>query len=75
MEIKIGITDIAREVTVESDEAADAIEASLRESLTRPDGLFKVVDNKGRVILVPTRSLGYLDLGQPNQRQVGFGRA
>ncbi len=75
MEIKIGITDVPREVTIESEAEADAIEAELRESLARPDGLFKLTDAKGRVVLVPTRTLAYLDLGQPNQRQVGFGRA
>ncbi|WP_257478812.1 DUF3107 domain-containing protein [Acidipropionibacterium jensenii] len=75
MEIKIGISDIPREVAIESDEDADVIEADLRESLSKSDGLFKVTDAKGRTVLVPTRSLAYLDLGQPNQRQVGFGRA
>ncbi|AZZ39288.1 DUF3107 domain-containing protein [Acidipropionibacterium jensenii] len=75
MEIKIGITDVPREVTIESDDSAETIEAGLRESLAQPDGLFRLNDAKGRVVLVPTRTLAYLDLGQPNQRQVGFGRA
>ena len=73
MEIKIGITDVPREVTIESDEPPEDIQAKLRESLAQPDGLFSLTDPKGRNVLVPARTIAYLDLGQPNARPVGFG--
>lgn len=73
MEIKIGITDVPREVTIESEESPQDVASKLRESLSQPDGVFTLSDPKGRTILVPTRTIAYVDLGQPNARPVGFG--
>lgn len=75
MEIKIGITDVPREVTIETDESPEDIQAKLRSALAAPDGLFSLNDPKGRTILVPAHTIAYLDLGQPNARPVGFGIA
>lgn len=73
MEIKIGISNITREVTIETETPAEEVEASLREALASKDGVLALTDDKGRRVLVPAMQIAYLDLGHEQQRQVGFG--
>lgn len=72
MEIKIGINNIPREVSLESEQSADEVEQALREALTSK-GLFTLTDTKGRRVIVPAEQIGYVDLGQEHARPVGFG--
>ncbi|MBM2809221.1 MAG: hypothetical protein HW422_2307, partial [Cutibacterium acnes] len=48
-------------------------EQQLRESLAQPNAILTLTDAKGRKVLIPAHGIAYLDLGQPNSRQVGFG--
>ncbi len=73
MEIKIGIQNIAREVSIETDRTGEQVEADLREAMTS-HGLFSLTDTKGRKVIVPASAIGYVDLGQEHQRAVGFGQ-
>ncbi|PFG16895.1 uncharacterized protein DUF3107 [Propionicimonas paludicola] len=72
MEIKIGIRQVARELTVETDASAADVEADLKAALTEGTVL-ALSDEKGRRILVPAAQIAYLDLGQEKARPVGFG--
>ncbi|HOA27648.1 MAG TPA: DUF3107 domain-containing protein [Arachnia sp.] len=72
MEIKIGITNIAREVTFETDATPDEVAQKVREAVAE-SSLLDLTDDKGRRILVPGERLGYVDLGSPSARAVGFG--
>lgn len=72
MEVKIGITDIAREVSIDTNSSADEVAEQLREALTN-NGLLELVDEKGRRLLVPAGRIGYMDLGSATVRPVGFG--
>lgn len=72
MEIKIGIMNVARELTVESSETADEVLANFGKALT-VGGLLTLRDEKGRQVAVPAASVGYLDLGSEQSRAVGFG--
>ena len=72
MEIKIGITNIAREVTFETDATPDEVAQKVREAVAG-SSLLDLTDDKGRRILVPGERLGYVDLGSPSARAVGFG--
>ncbi len=72
MEIKIGIRDIAREVSIESSMSSDEVAEQLRKALSAGDVL-ELTDEKGRRVLVPAQQVAYLDLGQENARAVGFG--
>lgn len=72
MEVKIGITDVPREVVIETAATADEVASSLHDAL-QSEGFFELVDEKGRRVLVPARKIGYLDLGSPSARTVGFG--
>ncbi|HMR50157.1 MAG TPA: DUF3107 domain-containing protein [Arachnia sp.] len=72
MEIKIGISDVPRDVTIETEATAKEITARLTEALEK-QSLFEVSDAKGRRVVVPAAKIAYLDLGAPSARPVGFG--
>lgn len=72
MEIKIGIQDIARELTVETEATAAEVEKNLQAALV-DGGLLTLSDEKGRKVLIPVAKIAYLDLGQEQTRRVGFG--
>lgn len=72
MEIKIGIQEISRELTVETEATAAQVEKDLKQALAS-DGLLTLTDEKGRKVLVPADRIAYLDLGQEKSRPVGFG--
>lgn len=72
MEVKIGITDIAREVVIETTASADEVTNQLREAL-KNDDLFELADGRDRRLLIPAHRIGYLDLGSGATRTVGFG--
>jgi hypothetical protein len=72
VEIKIGVQDIARELTVETTATAAEVEAQLATALT-DGGLLTLTDEKGRKVLIPAAKIAYVDLGQEKARPVGFG--
>ena len=73
VEIKIGIQNIAREVSIEAETTGDEVEQDLLKALD-DDGLLILADERGRKLIVPARRIGYLDLGQEHARPVGFGQ-
>lgn len=72
MEIKIGIQHISREIVLESEQSADDVAALVSEAMTKGTEL-RLKDEKGRLIIVPGKSLGYVELGGEKARSVGFG--
>ena len=72
MEVKIGIQQAPRELTVEVDQDADSVEKAIKDALSDDSGLLSLTDSKGRRVLVPTAKLAYVELGSPTVGQVGF---
>jgi hypothetical protein len=73
MEIKIGVRSVHRELVVETDLSADQVEEEIRNSLAADRGVFSITDVKGRRVLVPVASLGFIEIGEDETRPVGFG--
>lgn len=72
MEVRIGISDVAREVTLRTNDGAEELVEQLGKAIS--DGsLFEVVDEQGRRVIVPAAKVAYLDLGSTDVRAVGFG--
>ncbi|GAA2108282.1 DUF3107 domain-containing protein [Microlunatus panaciterrae] len=71
VEIKVGIQHVNREIVLETSSTADDIEKALAKALAS-DGLLTLSDDRGRKVVVPAASIGYLDLGEENARRVGF---
>ncbi len=71
MEIRIGIQNVSRELMVETNQTSDEVVATVTEALK--GGTLDLTDTKGRRIIVPAGSLGYIDIGEEAKRRVGFG--
>ena len=72
MEIRIGIVNTAREISFESDADMAEIEAAVADALTGTTPFLKLTDNKGKAYLVPTATIGFVEVGNDAGRRVGF---
>ncbi len=72
MDITIGVQNQSRELTLETSETSDDVAAKVTAALENSKVL-ELTDNKGRRLLVPTASIGYIEIGSEDQRPVGFG--
>lgn len=72
MEIKIGIQNVGREIVIESAETADDVADTIAKAMNGGTEL-RLTDAKGRVVIVPSNVLGYVEIGAEEQRKIGFG--
>jgi Protein of unknown function (DUF3107) len=72
VEIRIGIINAQRELSFESSRSADEITAEVTEALSSGAAFVKLADNKGRVFLVPTAGIAYVEVGTEESRRIGF---
>jgi hypothetical protein len=71
MEIKIGVQQASRELTLESAETPEAIEKLVAEAIAS-EQVLSLTDTKGRRVLVPAARLAYVEIGGGVAGQVGF---
>jgi uncharacterized protein DUF3107 len=72
VDIKVGVKQVSREIVVESNQTAAEIEEAVTTALA-DDSVLVLVDAHGRKVLVPSASIGYVDIGEETARRVGFG--
>lgn len=72
MDIRIGILNAPRELSFESSQTADEIAEQVSTALTSGTGFLRLTDNKGKVYLVPTAGIAYVEIGTEESRRVGF---
>ena len=72
MDVRIGISDVAREVTLKTRSEAGELIEQLKKAVAE-DSLFEMADEQGRRVVVPASKVAYLDLGSSDVRAVGFG--
>lgn len=72
MNIELGIQNVAKAVTFESDETADKIGKEISQAVAL-GGVIDLTDTKGRRIVVPAKALGYAIIGSETKHAVGFG--
>ncbi|MFZ1361956.1 MAG: DUF3107 domain-containing protein [Candidatus Nanopelagicales bacterium] len=72
IEIKIGVENSPRELSVEVELTADEILGKLDDATSNGTS-FAVQDPKGRYIVVPGAKISYVEIGEPSTRKVGFG--
>ncbi len=74
MEVKIGVQYSARELVLDSGQGPDEVEQQVTAALgLGKGGLLVLSDDRGRKILVPVEKLAYVEIGEANERRVGFG--
>ena len=71
MEVKIGVQNAARELTIDVEETPEAIEKLVADAVSG-DGVLNLKDTKGRGVIVPVAKLAYVELGHGTAGQVGF---
>ena len=72
MEVKIGVQHVNRELTLDTNQEGDEIEAAVAKALSEGEGLVSLTDIKGRRVIVPTAKIAYIEIGSPTSGQVGF---
>ena len=77
MEIRIGVRDVARELSLDVSEDTDAVvkavHKALEKSASDAGAALELTSQKGRRVIVPVAALGYVEIGEEEPRKVGFG--
>jgi hypothetical protein len=72
VEVKIGVQFASRELVLESAQTSAEVEAAVTEALSGRGGTLNLVDDKGRVVIVPVDKLAYVEIAEAAARVVGF---
>jgi hypothetical protein len=72
VEVKIGVQFASRELVLESAQTPAEVEAAVTEALSGRGGTLNLVDNNGRVVIVPVDKLAYVEIAEAAPRVVGF---
>ena len=72
MEIKIGVQDTPREVSLDSNDTSESVIAAVNEALAS-GGILSLVDDRGRTVMVPAAKIAYVEVGASSKGRVGFG--
>lgn len=71
VEVKIGVQHASRELLVETDQSTEAITTALNEAIAN-EAVFSLTDTKGKVTVVPSTKVAYVEIGRSVSGQVGF---
>lgn len=72
MEIKIGVQDTPREVSLDSNDTSEEVIAAVSAAIA-DGGLLTLVDDRGRTVIVPAAKIAYVEVGATTKGRVGFG--
>jgi len=59
VEVTIGVQNVARELTLETDSPTSEVTAAVEAALT-DGGVLRLIDNRGRSIFVPAGVIGWV---------------
>jgi hypothetical protein len=71
MDVRIGVQNASRELTIDTTLDADGVEKAVAAAL-EAGGLLSLVDSKGRRVVVPADKLAYVDIATTATGTVGF---
>jgi hypothetical protein len=72
VDIRIGIANSPREIAIESTDSPADVEKVIADALDGSKTYFTLKDNKGKVYLIPTAGLAYVEVGSVERGRVGF---
>jgi predicted amidohydrolase YtcJ len=70
--VRIAVTDVSSELSFESPLSASEITQATTDALSSNSPLL-LTDIRGHQFVVPASKIGYLEIGEPQERRVGFG--
>lgn len=71
MDVTIGVQNVAREISLETDMTPEQVRAAVDGALA--GGVLALTDTKGREVLVPGSAIGWVQIGSSDKGRVGFG--
>ena len=71
MEVKIGVQNVNRELTIDTTLDADGVQAEVSKALEQ-GGLLSLTDARGRRVVIPGDKLAYVDITSSIAGSVGF---
>jgi hypothetical protein len=72
MDVRIGIRDNARDISFESGLSAKDLMSKVKKAIEASEPVLELSDEKGSIILIPTSSIAYVEIGAEETRRVGF---
>jgi len=73
IEVRIGVIESPKELSLEMDETADELAARLDTALPQSSGLLWLTDRKGKRVGVPVARIAYVEIEpEKGARSVGF---
>jgi hypothetical protein len=75
VDVRIGVTQAPRELTVEvDDDDRDDLKARVEAALSGAADVLWMTDKRGRDVGVPAAKIAYVEVGSPDgDRRIGFG--
>jgi Protein of unknown function (DUF3107) len=73
VQVRVGVQFVPKELVVETSQSADEVEKALADALAAGGGVFVLKDQHGGRIVIPAGHVGYLEIAEEENRQVGFG--
>ena len=76
MDVRIGVTQAPRELTIELDEDTDRdeLKARVEAALAGESDVLWVTDRRGKDAAIPSAKIAYVELGSADSdRRIGFG--
>ncbi|MEG0028561.1 MAG: DUF3107 domain-containing protein [Aurantimicrobium sp.] len=72
MEIRIGMINTSREIGLETSQSLAEVETLVANSLSGTSSVLKLSDDKGKVYLVASANIAFVELGSDQNRRIGF---
>ena len=73
MEVRIGVKNALRELTIDTTLSAEELEAAVESSLKDGATTLSLSDDKGRRLVIASDKLLYVEIAEAEGRRVGFG--
>jgi hypothetical protein len=70
--VRIAVADITSELSFECELSPAEIKSAVAKALA-DNSLLTLTDIRGHEVIVPAARIGYVEIGQPTERRVGFG--
>lgn len=74
MEVRIGVTQVPREIEIEiADGTREQVVKDIEAALAKGEGILWLTDRRGKTVGVPSAKIAYVEITQAEERRVGFG--
>ncbi|MDH6277390.1 MAG: hypothetical protein RI926_162 [Actinomycetota bacterium] len=72
MEIRIGMINTSREIGLETSQTMAEVETLVANALNGSSPVLKLSDDKGKVYLVASANIAFVEVGSDQNRRIGF---